>query len=43
METQRKKKRKYALRLNRMQAILCGILVLVLMGGSFALGWHFGA
>ena len=43
METPRKKKRKYALRLNRMQAILCCTLVLVLMGGSFALGWHFGA
>ena len=43
METPRKKKRKYVLRLNRMQAILCGILVLVLMGGCFGLGWHFGA
>ena len=43
METPRKKRKKYALRLSRMQAILCCALVLVLMGGSFGLGWHFGA
>ena len=43
METQRKKRKKRGVRLSRMQAILCCALVLVLMGGSFGLGWHFGA
>ena len=43
METPRKKRKKYALRLNRAKLILCCALVLVLMGGSFGLGWHFGA
>lgn len=43
METQKRKRKKRGVRLSRMQAILCCALVLVLMGGSFGLGWHFGA
>ena len=43
METQRKKRKKRGVRLSRAQISLCCALVLALMGGSFALGWHFGA
>ena len=43
METQRKKRKKRGVRLSRAQIMLCCALVLVLMGGSFTLGWHFGA
>ena len=39
----RKKSKKRGVRIGRGQMILCGALALLLMTGTFFLGWHFGA
>ena len=38
----RKKSKKRGVRIGRGQMILCGALALLLMTGTFFLGWHFG-